>query len=70
MAAAAVGPIQRPQPLGRGPLLQQQFALFIKDQQRERPMQHPAAVMAFELAQVTDLAVSFVHQDQGFGIRR
>jgi hypothetical protein len=48
---------------------QQQLTRLIEDQQRERPVQHPASVVAGELAQMPDLTVRLVHEDQRLGIR-
>src|SRR5207248_423919 len=67
MAAATVGPVQRPQPLRRRPLLQQQLAGIVENQQGERPVQDAAALMAPSLIQMPDLAVGFVHEDQRLG---
>ena len=42
----------------------QQLAAPVEDEQRERAMQNTAAVVAQSLAQMTDLAVRLVHQNQ------
>src|SRR5260370_14383455 len=44
-AAAAVGPVQRPEPLGGGTLLDQELAGSVEDQQRKRSMQAPFALL-------------------------
>ena len=50
-------------------LLQQQLAGLVEDQQRESPVQHPRAAVAPGLAEMSDLAVGLVHQDERLGIR-
>src|SRR2546429_1294058 len=69
MTAAAVRPVKRPQPLRGGPLLQQQLANFVEDQQRERPVQDAPARVALRPAEMADLAVGIVHEDQRLEIR-
>src|SRR5580700_2233344 len=70
MAAATVRPVQRPEPLGRRALLQQQLAVSIEDQQRKGAMQNAVTTMTLSLAQVADFAVGFIHQDEQFGLWR
>src|SRR5205807_197304 len=69
MTAAAVRPVKRPQPLRGGPLLQQQLASFVEDQQRERPVQDAPTRVALRPAEMADLAVGIVHEDQRLEIR-
>jgi hypothetical protein len=68
MTADAVGPVSRPEPFRRRSLLQQQLAGVIEDQQRKGAMQDASALVALSLAQVADLAVGVIHQDQRVGI--
>jgi len=68
MTAAAVRPIQRPEPLGWRALLQQQLPSAIEDQQRKRPVQNPPTRVTLGLAQVAQPAVGFVYQDQSVRI--
>src|ERR1700681_4345524 len=46
MTAAAIGPVQRPKPFGRRPLLQQALAGAAEDEQGESPMQDAGPLVA------------------------
>ena len=64
MAAATIGPVEGPQPLGGCTLLYEQLTMPVEDQQRECAMQYAAALVARFFAQVTEPTVGFVDQDQ------
>jgi hypothetical protein len=64
MAAAAVGPVQRPEPFSGRALLQQQLAVPIKNQQRKRPMQYAAAGVTVGAVQMADFSVGMVYEYQ------
>src|SRR5579862_9578207 len=68
MAAAAVGPVQRPKTLGGRALLQEQLAASIEYQQRERSMQDTTSLVAQIFAQMAEPAVCLVHEDQSVRI--
>src|SRR5262249_13133349 len=68
VAAAAVRPVKRPDLLRGGSPLHQQLPTVVEDEERERTMQHAATGVAQRLAEVPDLTVAFVHQDQSLGI--
>src|SRR5580698_5328789 len=70
VAAATIRPVQRPEALRGGALLQQQLALAVEYQQGERPVQHALPVVALRLAQVADFAVGLVNQNERFRIER
>jgi hypothetical protein len=69
VAAAAVRPKPRPEALRLRPLLNQQFAIAIEDQERERAVQDPATLMAAPLAQFAQASIVRIDQDEGIGIR-
>jgi hypothetical protein len=48
----------------RRALLQQKFPSVVKDQHRERSMQHTASFVAAILVQITNLAIGCIDQDQ------
>jgi hypothetical protein len=48
--------------------LDQQVAAVVEDQQRKRPVQHAAALMAQRLAHMAEAPIGFVHQNQGVWI--
>src|SRR6202034_806700 len=64
MAAAAVRPVQRPEPLGGGALLQQQLLPAVEDQQRKGAVQDTLTGMAARLVQVSQFAIGAVHENQ------
>lgn len=70
MRTAGVGPVGRPEPfIGVAPL-QQRLAVRVEDEQRERAMQQPVAVVAGRLVESSDLPILFVNQDQRFVFSR
>src|ERR1700679_1150391 len=57
MRAAAVGPVQGPEPLAGCPLLDEQVAVAVENQQRKGPMQNAVALVAASLAQTAHIAI-------------
>jgi hypothetical protein len=70
MAAAAIGPVQGPETLRWRTALNQEITGLIENEQRERAMQHTAALVTQRLAQEAEVTVGFVDQNQGVGIGR
>src|SRR5690606_17141469 len=68
MRAAGVGPVARPQPLLGAALLQQQLALLVEDEQRERPVQHAGGIVRLGLADGADLVVVLVDKHQQLAV--
>src|SRR5262249_51687569 len=68
VAAAAVGPVQGPEPFSGRALLKQQLAVPIENQQGKRPMQHAAASVTVGAVQMADFAVGIVYEYQGLRI--
>jgi len=68
VAAHAVRPEQRPKPLGRRPLLDQQFAVVIEYEKGKRTVKNTAAIVALRFAHVADFAVGLIHQNERLGI--
>jgi|ERR1700685_2110936 hypothetical protein len=68
MAAAAVRPVERPQPFAGRSLLQEQLTPVIEDQQRKCPVQNALAIVAQILVQKSDFSVGPVYENQRVNI--
>jgi hypothetical protein len=64
VAAAAIGPVQRPQPFPGRALLEQKLTVPIEDQQRECPMQNTAAGVTVGAVQMADFLIGIVYEYQ------
>jgi hypothetical protein len=64
VAAAAVGPVQRPKALAGRALLDEQLASTIENKQGESPMQHPTTLVAQRFAQVPEPPILLVDENQ------
>jgi hypothetical protein len=67
--ATAVGPIQGPEPLGGGTLLDEQVAIAVENQQRKGSMQNAATLVAASLAQTAHIAIGRIYQNESVHIR-
>src|ERR1700751_4088160 len=68
VTAAAVGPVQRPEPFRRRAVLQPQLTVPVENQQRKCPMQDATACVTVGPVEVANFAVGIVYEYQGLRV--